>query len=253
MLVGLLSDIHGNVDALRAVLQDAKKLGITRYLIAGDFLGYYYSSQEILTTLDQCHWTGCMGNHEMILNDWPAYDENTKNHIIKKYGSSYKLIYERNEIPQLQRILQLKHPVDLTLEGRRFLLSHGTPWDINQYVYPDAAPSLIDRIFEMNFDCVVLGHTHYQSQWRRGSQIIVNPGSVGQPRSGEYSDENLSKGIARAHWATIKLVGNNSSDFNETLGAVEFQTSYYDAHSLCKTIEANDPNLKYLTKVLFRS
>ena len=53
MKIGLLADIHGNSDALASVLSDAKDCGITRLLVAGDLVGYYYSAKKVLNLLLQ--------------------------------------------------------------------------------------------------------------------------------------------------------------------------------------------------------
>ena len=92
MKIGLLSDIHANSDALYAVLSDAQSLGVKSFIIAGDFVGYYYNIEKVLSSLSSLDFIAIGGNHEAMLSDWCL----NKNHnlIQKKYGSSIGLAYK---------------------------------------------------------------------------------------------------------------------------------------------------------------
>ena len=64
MQVALLADIHGNMDALEAVLNDADSKGIRTLAVCGDLVGYYYRIGDVLSALKERDAVMCRGNHE---------------------------------------------------------------------------------------------------------------------------------------------------------------------------------------------
>ena len=70
MRIGLLSDIHANAHALRAVLKSAKGKNVEKLLCCGDYVGYYYEPDRVIALLDEWDWDGISGNHETMLLDW---------------------------------------------------------------------------------------------------------------------------------------------------------------------------------------
>ena len=112
------------------------------------------------------------------------------------------------------------------------MLCHGAPWDNDRYVYPDAQPELLERCAVQKYDLVVLGHTHYPMHRQIGDTLVVNPGSVGQPR-------NRQPG---AHWAL----------FDTATRSVEFHREQYDVSELVQECQQRNPELSYLAEVLIR-
>ena len=88
--------------------------------------------------------------------------------------------------PQERRfLLELPLTCRFTVEGRRFLLVHGTPRDpLDEYLMNDAA-TWARRLEGAEADVVCVGHSHMQFNLRAGSAVVVNPGSVGNPRDGD--------------------------------------------------------------------
>ena len=70
MRIGLLADIHGNGHALKSVLKSAKEKKIKKLLCCGDYIGYYYEPNKVLSQLNEWDWQGVSGNHEAMLKDW---------------------------------------------------------------------------------------------------------------------------------------------------------------------------------------
>jgi predicted phosphodiesterase len=89
------------------------------------------------------------------------------------------------------------------------------------------------------FDIVVYGHTHYQYSCTYRSLCIINPGSVGQPRSGILGGD---RGYARAQWAV----------YDTSSRTCQHQTTHYDVTSLLQQIAENDPGMKSLNSVFLR-
>lgn len=232
MKLALLGDIHGNHLALEAVLTAATSAGVEKLLITGDLVGYYYSPSRVLEVLGIWDKHVVRGNHEKMLII-ARRDPEFLLQVDKRYGSGLRVAIEQLSTPQLDELCALPHPLDLNIGGCRILLCHGAPWNVDQYVYPDAAPELLQRCAINDFDLVVQGHTHYPMSHRIGATQLANPGAVGQPR-------NRNPG---ASWAL----------FDTANCALEFRTEHYDASPLIKECAQRHPELPYLAEVLLRS
>lgn len=232
MKLALLGDIHGNHFALEAVLCAARKHAVERLLVAGDLVGYYFWPKEVLELL--ASWSSVMvrGNHEDMLAAARS-DSAFLARVDERYGTGLRCVIEQLDELQLDQLCALPHPLELVIDGCRILLCHGAPWDVDHYVYPDAKPELLARCAEQEFDLVVLGHTHYPMRHQIGKTLVVNAGSVGQPR-------NRKPG---AHWAIFDTVDRS----------LQFHQEAYDSSVLVRECRQRQPELPYLADVLIRT
>lgn len=230
MKIGLLADIHANVDALRACLRSARQEGVVRLLVAGDFVGYYYFAHEIMALLDEWEWSGVRGNHEEMLVAWQAGRD--RDAIHRRYGSGIAMAAELLDEEQLTRLERLPQLEDIEVDGRRAVMFHGTPTSTTTYVYPSATAADIAGLTVPEADIIVCGHTHYPVIWSVRGGLIVNPGSVGQPRNR----------VPGAHWAI----------WDTATGLVDKRVEQYDMQRLVAECRRRDPHLPYLSEVLLR-
>jgi len=231
MKLGILGDIHGNSVALGAVLSAARTRGVEKLLITGDLVGYYFQPKEVLDALAEWEVFLVRGNHEEMLNQ-AKIDLGFLDKIDAKYGTGLRSAIKQLSKEQIDELCNLPHPLFLEIEGCKILLCHGSPWDIDQYVYPDSPPELFAKCALQQYDLVVLGHTHYPMIHKIGNTLLVNPGSVGQPRDRRPG----------AHWAT----------YDTKTKAVEFFNETYDCAELVQECKKNSPELPYLAEVLTR-
>lgn len=228
MKVALLADIHGNMHALRVVIEAASNENVELYLIVGDFVGYYYQTAQILKQLEKIDYIAVRGNHEDLYRRW-INEPNCRSEIKQKYGSSFCMCQNLD----LDKIINLPKQKQLIVANKNVLLCHGSPWDHDEYLYPDAKPEIIERLFSYHADIVVFGHTHYPVVWKKVGNIVVNPGSVGQPR-------DYKPGACWALW-------------NTDLHTVELRREQYDTSELISECKKYDPELEYLQDVLLRN
>ena len=231
MKLALLGDIHGNYLALQAVLAAASSSGVEKLLITGDLVGYYYAPLQVLELLRSWDRHVVRGNHEGMLNA-ARIDPVFLTQVDARYGTGLRTAIEQLGEQQLDELCNLPHPLELVIDDCRIMLCHGAPWDNNQYVYPDAQPELLGRCAMPEFDLVVLGHTHYPMQKKIGKMMVVNTGSVGQPR-------NRQPG---AHWTIFDTTNRN----------LEFRQEQYDSSALVRESQQRHPELPYLAEVLIR-
>lgn len=231
MKLGLLGDIHGNADALQAVLAAAIASKVEKLLVTGDLIGYYYTPMQVLRLLSTWDRHVVRGNHEDMLNI-ARHNPEYLTRVDARYGTGLRCALNQLSEKQVDDLCNLPHPLELDIDGCRILLCHGTPWDNDYYVYPDAETDLLERCALEEFDLIVLGHTHYPMQHRIVNTMVVNPGSVGQPRNHQPG----------ANWAI----------FDTNSKKLEFRHEQYDYSALLRECQKRDPELPYLKEVLIR-
>jgi predicted phosphodiesterase len=174
MVIGLLSDAHGNPLGLRSCLAALRAAGAGQVYFLGDAVGYLPGEAEVIEILRSEGVICQRGNHEgMLLGDLdldPGRD--------RAYGLA--AVRERMP-PEVGAVLAGWPDVrEVALAGRRLLLVHGSPRDhLSEYVYPD---SDIGWIGALGYDAVFMGNTHRPFAARRGPVLVVNVGSCGLPR-----------------------------------------------------------------------
>ena len=195
MRIAVLSDIHGNLEALREVLDDLDRLDVDRTVSLGDNVGYGPEPEAVVRTLRERGIPSVMGNHEWAL----GRPEN-----LGWFNPAAREALVRTEAllsePSLSCCRSL--PASLTLEGCRFV--HGLPPDdLLTYLFQADAVDLERTLAALEEETCFVGHTHElllvevgekgleagrlgegRHELREGRRL-VNAGSVGQPRDGD--------------------------------------------------------------------
>ena len=184
MKVGLISDIHANLPALEAVLEDMP--AVDRLVCAGDVVGYNpWPAECVELVREQCDIV-VAGNHDRTVEYPVHYEANP----MARAG----LEFAKRELTddQLEWLTDLSRRETV---GEDFLLVHDHPTIQDRYVYPAEFSNL--RRYLDYYDGVVLGHTHIQHTATIDDRLLINPGSVGQPRDGDkraaYAVLNVSE------------------------------------------------------------
>jgi putative phosphoesterase len=174
MLIGLIADVHSNVIALEEVLSDMDELGVEKILHAGDIVGYNPYPNETIESFKKENIISVRGNHERALVTGDTSGFNL--YAASALEWTRKVMAREN----LGFISNLKDTEVITIEDTKIVMVHGSPKDPDEYVYPeDVEPGFLSLA---DSDILVLGHTHIQFKKQFKEGIIVNPGSVGQPR-----------------------------------------------------------------------
>ena len=224
MLVGILSDIHSNYYALKSVLNKAKKIGIDKLIIAGDYFGYYYNPDLVFSLLQSWDWIGIKGNHEIILEN--LIKKRKFKEAKKKYGSSYEITAKKLQKNEILKILKLPSTKSFIIDKIRIFLCHGSPKNIDKYIYKNS-PIKDKKLLDVkNHDLVIYGHTHYPAKWNYSKRIILNPGSVGQPRDNKPG----------ASWILLDTRKKK----------IVFRRENYNVKKIKKECKKHDPHLPFL-------
>ncbi|AGB05074.1 phosphoesterase, MJ0936 family [Aciduliprofundum sp. MAR08-339] len=174
-MLALISDIHGNLPALKVVLEEIGEADLI--LCAGDVVGYNPWPNEVIWEIRKRDIQCIRGNHDRAV----IYDDYSRfNTYAAMAGAWTRSVLTR---VNLEYLYSLKDSMLVEYEGRRIAVHHGAPFDEDYYVYPEDAGESLLR-YE-NPDMLVLGHTHVPFVKKFENGVIINPGSVGQPRDGD--------------------------------------------------------------------
>ena len=208
-MFAVISDIHSNLEALTAVLNDIEKNGIKTIYCLGDVVGYGPNPVECLDlVIEKTKWC-VLGNH-----DYAALYEPTNFNFGAEQASFWtrEILETRQDTPQNDKRwrflgdLPMRHSETIPLDKGTLTVDfvHASPRrPINEYIFPDDVytnPAKIRTLFDkVNHICFV-GHTHMPGVFldepdfylpeELGSvypiledeKAIINIGSVGQPR-----------------------------------------------------------------------
>ena len=174
-LLAILYDIHGNVDALDAVLADVRAAGANRYLLGGD---YGLPSPAPLETLERLqalpNATWIRGNGERWLREPPT----DRPEIADEY--------ERHTRQLPEDVIEWLYNLPPQTEADGILYVHGSPLsDVDSFA-PQPQEGEDRMLVGVRDRTVVFGHSH--QQFRRpgpDGTYLVNPGSVGMPLDGD--------------------------------------------------------------------
>lgn len=208
-MIAIISDVHGNLPALRAVMDAALKLGCTRFLSLGDVVGYYAQPGECIDLLRTHGIPNIMGNHDYYLASGEGCP---RSQLVSR-----TIEYARKTISEDQ-IVWLRKSIPSHREADTLYL-HGGPDDPrDQYLY-----SVSKSNIPSDTKAMFCGHTHVQKLARfSDGTIFCNPGSVGQPRDGD----------SRAAFAVVTdkdvILQRVSYDIDETIS--EMQRAGFPRH-----------------------
>lgn len=179
------SDIHGNNHAFDAFIHSllAKK-DQYKLVFLGDFIGYYYGANEIISYCRDNDIFCVLGNHDKyfldILDGKLELDK-----YVKKYGHSYEIALETVSKENIDFLRKLDKYKILTISNKKIYICHGSPLNnLEGRIYPDTDLSTFEAVLP-GFNYVVTGHTHHKMDRVYGATTFLNPGSLGQQRDGK--------------------------------------------------------------------
>lgn len=171
MRVGVISDVHANRVALEAVLDALPD--VDALICAGDVIGYNAWPAACIDRLRELEVPTVMGNHDRMLV--------TGSNFLGNQMARAGVELARDQVSADQEAWLADLPDERLLFDERLQLVHGHPEDPDHYTYPkEFGPDLLDAA-----PVLVLGHTHIQGYEETEGGLILNPGSVGQPRDGD--------------------------------------------------------------------
>ena len=231
MKVLLIADIHANLEALRTVLD----VPHDRAICLGDIVDYGPDPDKCIDLLQKKNIPTIRGNHDNAVAFKADCQCGYKYKHLSIATREYTWgILDRSRIEYLQKLpLLIKEEID----GKRLYLTHASPRSMFEYIKPetpdeDIRAMLADPMEPVDAEFLIVGHSHIPMNRKLGDLIIINPGSVGQPR-----DRDTRAGCAI---------------FDTETGGLELLRLEYDIDAVCAKIEERMPHAEELTCILRR-
>jgi putative phosphoesterase len=165
--IGLISDVHGDADALALAWGHLQALGIESVVCAGDVVGYGPCPDRVVAFLKE-HKIPCVrGNHDR----WA---------LERGLGRRDEFGGGTPSAETLEYLRTLPFDLPLAGDGRTGIVVHGSPRSDMEFVslprYPSAR--LRQNLEELRVDLLIVGHTHQPMWYRCDRGLVVNPGAV---------------------------------------------------------------------------
>lgn len=211
MTIALISDIHGNLAALQAVIAEIDRLGVNDIVCLGDVAGYYPDLDACADILRERAIPCLLGNHDdYIARGIPCPRSDAANRCLDLQRSRLRT----DTLEWLQSLAcTMRH-------GELHLVHAGWNDPLDEYMTPSSNYFLgiAGRVFAS-------GHSHVQYAWTDGSRLYCNPGSVGQPRDGNPAS-------AFAIWTgktfELRRVPYAIEKTEQAMGAAGFPLYFYE-------------------------
>ena len=187
----ILSDIHGNIAALEAILEDAEKYVVSDCILLGDLIDYGLHSNEVIERIKEFPYRiecNIWGNHETSImnNDYNGFSS-PRGADCARYTNSIMTPGSKEYIRHDMDPAGVK---EFSLHGKRCIAVHGSLGSQRKSIDGNSDLSLYEK-----YDYVFSGHSHIPhffekyydaddpQRRNRKKTIFINPGSAGQPRN----------------------------------------------------------------------
>lgn len=174
-MIGVISDIHGNLPALEAVMADLARRGVTDIVNLGDHASGPLWPRETVELLMPQPWIQISGNHDrQVAHDDP-----------ESHGASDRYAFAELTIEQTA---WLRDRPQMALHPAGILLCHGTPSSDLEFLLEEVTDerlalmspaSITRRLGPISQRAACCGHSHVPRTVAAGEVVILNPGSVG--------------------------------------------------------------------------
>ena len=183
--LAVLADIHGNLPALQAVIDDLAQFDIDQVVVAGDSVNWGPFSREALESITARNWAFIRGNNELY-----ALDYDTER--APAHWSSFTLppyLHDQLGDKWVNVIAAMPDTLELRFrDAPPIRVFHGIPGDPWTAMVPASPAAEIDEWLGDIAERTVIGaHSHIAMERHVGDWQIFNPGSVGIPLDGEHS------------------------------------------------------------------
>jgi diadenosine tetraphosphatase ApaH/serine/threonine PP2A family protein phosphatase len=193
MKIAVLSDVHANLEALEAVLADAKERGAEGHWGLGDIVGYGADPDAVVERMREIGGPAVAGNH-----DWAACGLVSTRQFNRQAALAAHWTARTMKAENLEWLKDL--PLIERIDGT--LIVHATPSEPAAWHYCMQVEDALDEMESYSENLCLIGHSHVPGAFERhddevrytraeeivlheGRQYMVNVGSVGQPRDGD--------------------------------------------------------------------
>ncbi|MBV6706251.1 metallophosphatase family protein [Bacillus thuringiensis] len=230
--IAVLADVHGNATALKAVIEDSMKEGVTDYWFLGDLIMPGPGSNDLFEILESINVdTYVQGNWEDSFLD--VLNKNIDIDNVTDIYVSRLVQYQCENLDEnyIKHVKNLPLHITKQVNDLSISISHNLQ---NKNYGGDLWPTNNQEQFDRDYDIAIYAHTHHQLlRYSSNDQLIINPGTVGQPF---YKWNKLNSDL-RAQYAILEIDEAGITD-------VRFKKVFYDVEKEYKN--AMNKNLPYI-------
>jgi putative phosphoesterase len=184
----VITDVHGNLAALEAVLGRIAELGVERVFCGGDLVGYGPRPNEVCALISELEIPTIYGNYDYAIareqEDCGCAYVTAHDRELGQQSVDWTLANTSRESKEFMR--ELPFDLRLAVGEVEVHLVHGSPRKVNEYLFEDKPARLYERLAAAeSARALVFGHTHKPWVHEFGGVQFVNCGSVGKPKDGD--------------------------------------------------------------------
>ncbi|MBO6233549.1 MAG: metallophosphoesterase family protein [Clostridia bacterium] len=210
MKIGIITDIHSNIQALTAVLNEFDKIGVDKIICCGDIIGIGINPEETVKELikRKDKLIAVRGNHEQyLINGLPKQIHDDKRKLAQEEIDNHNWNHSQLSQESINFLRTLKVSGNIEICGKKFYIVHYPIKEDGTYKKHIKNPTIIEskEMFkEENADIYLYGHTHTFSVNNEDGKWYINVGALGCP----MNNSNIARaGILEISDSTISFNG----------------------------------------------
>lgn len=183
----MISDVHGNLPALREVIKVLDNENPDQWICLGDIVGYGPNPGACIDLIREREMLCVLGNHDAGV---------TGKLSLKHFRNPNKKLIEKTQSLISEEQMQWLSKLPLTIEGEEgnWMAAHASPDKPSHWEYLESAFKMRPILEKLSQQCCFIGHTHRSAlvsetigvkEFSKEHKYFINPGSVGQPRDGD--------------------------------------------------------------------
>lgn len=242
--IAIISDIHGNLQALNTVIKDIKERKIKKIYCLGDLIAKGTHQQECIDIIKNTCEIVIKGNCDEYFTE-----EKCKSKYCEKDFKRYNWIKNKLNEETVEYLKKLPYCYEFYMSGRLIRLLHAHPEKINTMI---SNISTFDKYYELflpskntisqeTADIIIYGHTHVPYMQKLYNRIVINTGSVGNAVD-IYRNDKKDGNVKNTTVANYVILKGKLDSKKEDKISYEFINVTYDIE---KELEENKDNIEF--------
>lgn len=186
MRLALISDVHGNIPGLKAVLAQMRKMGgVDALYVLGDLVGVGAGTDEVLDLLIQSHAHMIRGNWEELIFDIESHVLKTTNPELVRRAAAWAYAHLSCDYRDLLQRLPIQETVEIA-PGNKLFMCHAAPNDPWPWTcQPDIPTAKLREVYgTLDAKIIAYGHYHQHHVLALDGKLLLNVASVGLREDG---------------------------------------------------------------------
>lgn len=175
--IAVISDIHSNFVALKAIIDELENMNIDDIVIAGDNIGGFLQPNQTIELIQKSNARVIHGNRE----DYLRYYSDGTHSVWDNYHQMLPIVWTKNKLTKNNTdfIFNLPTQITFNINHTSFRVVHGSPNNVSELIYKNETSKIEKLLACVDEDILICGHCHQQWHKLVKGTLIVNPGSVG--------------------------------------------------------------------------